>query len=44
MVLLTSQHEFLDAVIKKRRSLKVSQRLTVDVRGMHARIYVIRFA
>ncbi len=42
MVLLTSQREFLDARLKHQRSLKVSQRLTVDVRGMRAWIYVIR--
>ena len=42
MVLLTSQREFLDAGLKQRRSLKISQRLTVDVRGIRAWIYVIR--
>lgn len=41
MVLLTSQRRLLDELIKQRRKLKVTQRLTVDVRGMRAWIYVI---
>lgn len=44
MVLLTSQRELFDQELKQRRSLKVTERLTVDVRGMRAWIYVIRFA
>ena len=41
MVLLTSQRRLLDGLLKQRRKLKVTQRLTVDVRGMRAWIYVI---
>ena len=44
MVLLTSQCEFLDTALRERRSLRVTQRLTVDVQGTRAWIYVIRFA
>ena len=44
MVLLTSQDTLFDDELRQRRSLKVSQRLTVDVRGMRAQMYVIRFA
>ena len=44
MVLLTSQRELFESELKQRRSLKVTQRLTVDVRGMRAWICVIRFA
>ena len=44
MVLLTSQDTLFNSELKQRRSLKITQRLTVDVRGMQARIYVIRFA
>ena len=44
MVLLTSQDTLFNSELKQRRSLKSTQRLTVDVRGMQARIYVIRFA
>lgn len=43
MVLLTSQRRLLDGLLKQRRKLKVTQRLTVDVRGMRAWIYVIEF-
>lgn len=43
MVLLTSQDTLFDSELKQRRSLKSTQRLTVDVRGMRAQIYVIRF-
>ena len=42
MVLLTSQRELLEKVLKQRRSLKVTQQLTVDVRGMRAWICVVR--
>ena len=42
MVLLTSQDTLLDDELKRRRSLRVTQKLTVDVRGMRARISVIR--
>ena len=41
MVLLTSQDTLLDDELKQRRSLRVAQQLTVDVRGMRARISVI---
>ncbi len=44
MVLLTSQRALFESELKQRRTLKVAQRLTVDVRGMRAWIYVIRFA
>ena len=44
MVLLTSQHTLLNDELEKLRFLGVQQRLTVDVRGMRAQIYVIRFA
>ena len=44
MVLLTSQREMLDRELKQRRSIKATQQLTVDVRGMRASIYVIRSA
>ena len=44
MVLLTSQRELLNTELKQRRSLRVAQKLTVDVRGMRGWIYVIRFA
>ena len=44
MVLLTSQRALFDNELKQRRSLKVAQKLTMDVRGMRAWIYVIRFA
>ena len=44
MVLLTSQRELLNTELKQRRSLRVAQKLTVDVRGMRAWIYVVRFA
>ena len=44
MVLLTSQRALLDSELKQRRSLKVARKLTIDVRGMRAWIYVIRFA
>ena len=44
MVLLTSQDTLFDDELRQRRSLKVSQRLTVDVRGMRAQMYVICFA
>ena len=44
MVLLTSQRELFDGELKQRRSLKATQQLTMDVRGMRAWIYVIRFA
>ncbi|MDE0423378.1 MAG: methyltransferase domain-containing protein [Candidatus Poribacteria bacterium] len=43
MVLLTSQRELLQRALKQQRSLRVTQQLTVDVRGMRAWIYVIRF-
>ncbi len=42
MVLLTSQDTLLDDELKQRRSLRVTQKLTVDVRGMRARMSVIR--
>ena len=43
MVLLTSQHTLLENELKRRRSLRVTQQLTVDVRGTHAWMPVIRF-
>ena len=43
MVLLTSQRELLDEELQRRGSLKATQQFTVDVRGMRAWIYVIRF-
>ena len=43
MVLLTSQRTTLDDELKHLRFLDVRQRLTVDVRGKKAWIYVIRF-
>ena len=42
MVLLTSQDTLLDDELKQRRSLRVTQKLTVDVRGTRARMSVIR--
>ena len=44
MVLLTSQRTTLDDELERLRFLDVRQRLTVDVRGKRAWIYVIRFA
>ena len=44
MVLLTSQHTFLDDELRQLRFLKVGKQLTVDVRGKQAWIYVIHFA
>ena len=44
MVLLTSQRELLEKALKQRRSLRVTQQLTVDVRGMRAWMSVIRLA
>ena len=41
MVLLTSQNRLLDNALKQRRSLRVAQQLTVDVRGMQAWMYVV---
>ena len=41
MVLLTSQNRLLDDALKQRRSLRVAQQLTVDVRGMRAWMYVV---
>jgi len=41
MVLLTSQDMLLDDALKQRRSLRVAQKLTVDVRGMRAWISVV---
>ena len=41
MVLLTSQNRLLDDELKQRRTLRVAQQLTVDVRGMRAWIYVV---
>lgn len=41
MVLLTSQNTLLDDVLKQRRSLRVTQKLTVDVRGMRAWMSVV---
>lgn len=43
MVLLTSQRELFESELKQCRALKVTQRLTVDVRGMRAWIHVIHF-
>ena len=42
MVLLTSQNTLLEDALKQRRSLSVTQKLTVDVRGMRAQMSVIR--
>ncbi|MCY4570611.1 MAG: methyltransferase domain-containing protein [Candidatus Poribacteria bacterium] len=42
MVLLTSQSRLLNDELKQRRSLRISQQLTVDVRGMRAWMCVIR--
>ncbi len=44
IVLLTSQRGLLDSELKQRGFLRATQQLTVDVRGMRAWIYVIRFA
>ena len=44
MVLLTSQRQLFDRELKQRRSLQATQQLAVDVRGMKAWIYVVRFA
>ena len=44
MVLLTSQRTTLDDELERLRFLDVHRRLTVDVRGKRAWIYVIRFA
>ena len=41
MVLLTSQITLLDDALKQRRSLRVTQKLTVDVRGMRAWMSVV---
>ncbi len=41
MVLLTSQNTLLDDTLKQRRSLRVTQKLTVDVRGMRAWMSVV---
>jgi len=41
MVLLTSQTTLLDDALKQRRSLRVTQKLTVDVRGMRAWMSVV---
>ena len=41
MVLLTSQDTLLGDELKQRRSLRVAQKLTVDVRGMRAWVSVI---
>ena len=41
MVLLTSQDMLLDDALKQRRSLRVAQKLTVDVQGMRAWISVV---
>lgn len=41
MVLLTSQNRLLDDELRQRRSLRVTQQVRVDVRGMLAQIYVI---
>ena len=43
MVLLTSQRTLLDDELEQLRFLSVRQRLTVDVRGKQAWIYVIHF-
>ena len=42
MVLLTSQRELLEKALKQRRSLRVTQHLTVDVRGVRAWMCVVR--
>ena len=44
MVLLTSQDTLFYSELKQRRSLRTTQQLTVDVRGMRAKMYVVRFA
>lgn len=44
MVLLTSQDTIFDDELRRQRSLRATQRLTVDVRGTRAQMYVIRFA
>ena len=44
MVLLTSQRDLLRRELKQHRSLRVSQQLRIDVRGMQAWMSVIRFA
>ena len=44
MVLLTSQRQLFDRELKQRRSFQSTQQLAVDVRGMKAWIYVVRFA
>ena len=44
MVLLTSQRTLLDDELQRLRFLNARQRLTVDVRGKRAWIYVIHFA
>ena len=44
MVLLTSQRTLLDDALQQLRFLDARQRLTVDVRGKRAWIYVIRLA
>ena len=41
MVLLTSQNTLLEDMLKQRRSLRVTQKLTVDVRGMRAWMSVV---
>lgn len=41
MVLLTSQNTLLEDILKQRRSLRVTQKLTVDVRGMRAWMSVV---
>ena len=41
MVLLTSQHRLLNDELKQRRSLRVAQQLTVDVRGTRAWMCVV---
>ncbi len=41
MVLLTSQNTLLEDTLKQRRSLRVTQKLTVDVRGMRAWMSVV---
>ena len=43
MVLLTSQRELLERTLKQHPSLRITQQLTVDVRGMRAWLCVIRF-
>ncbi len=42
MVLLTSQRELLEKALKQQSSLKVTQQLTVDVRGTRAWMSVLR--